>query len=452
MDNTMGFYRRINHRTQAITRVALFLVFVAGPALAVPAEEGPARAGIRGDGTLLVNGKPVFPVGARTEKIADLAEIADVGFNLVMGSGEWGLEHYVEADSHGLFIFAGHYVWAAFRGTQKEVNLRAREETLVKNMLTAAKDQSGRTLPEALNQFDHLPGVIGWKTGDEPEAKLTELVEIGYEVIKSYNPQRVVGPIICDRQWFGNYRNAADVIIVDNYPLRGTYEKKYHTSVNETYQRVKRAVDAMAGKAVWFMPPLYPYSYWSLVPEEEFTLRDLRLVNYAGLIAGAKGIVMYHWGLMDGAWGTDEQGNKQQIAVDAATAKQRLDIVRSLVAELHALGPMICDGRPNDEPDIRWIGPGANGPGPQLTRVIEYEGRQYLLVMNLLDQPLTGMVFGPDPAHNWRAYDAEVFLGTEDLSVETERPGQPVITVGPRGSGVFVLSRRSIIPEQASRK
>ena len=444
----MSFCHRTRRQASVTAGAVLWLAAVAGSVVSAPAE-GPARAGIRGDGTLLVNGKPVFPVGARTEAVSDLAEIADTGFNLAMGSGEWGAEHYAEADRHGLLIFAGHYVWASFRGTQEAVNLRAREDALVKSLLTAAKDQSGRTLPEALTQFDHLPGVIGWKTGDEPEAKLTELVEIGYEAIKSYNPQRVVGPIICDRQWFGNYRNAADVIIVDNYPLRGTYEKKYHTSINETYRRVKRAVDTMAGKAVWFMPPLYPYSYWSLVPEEEFTLRDLRLVNYAGLIAGAKGIVMFHWGLMDGAWGAGEEGGKLRIAIDEATAKQRLGIVRSLVRELHALGPVICDGRPNDEPDIRWTGPGVNGPGPQLTRVIEYEGRQYLLVMNLLDVPLEGMVFGPDPAHNWRAYDAEVFLGREDLAVTAERPGQPVITVAPRGSGVFVLNRRSIIPAQS---
>ena len=230
--------------------------------------------------------------------------------------------------------------------------------------------------------------------------------------------------------------------------MRGSYPKKDRTSLNETHTRIRLAVDAMPGKAVWYMPQMYPYSYWSLRPEEEYTLADMRLASYAGLIAGAKGMVFYHWGLLDKAWGTDEKGSKQKLTVDDAIVAQRLRILSALVKELHAVGSIICDGRVNEEPDIRWVEPGLNGPGPQLTRCIEYDGRQYLLVMNLLDVAIEGLVFGPDPAHNYRAYDVEVFLGTDSLSVKTERPGEPRIIVGPRGAGVFALSRRSIIPKE----
>jgi len=76
-----------------------------------------------------------------------------------------------------------------------------------------------------------------------------------------------VAPISCDRQWFHCFRNAADVLIVDNYPLRGTYAKKARTSINETHACTVRAVQAMSNRAVWYMPPMYPGSDWSLKPD-----------------------------------------------------------------------------------------------------------------------------------------------------------------------------------------
>ncbi len=402
------------------------------------------RTSIRSDGTLLVDNKPVFPIGARTEKMQDIEEIAKCGFNLVLGSGEWTAEHYKQANKYNLLIMAGHYAWAHFMGTRKQINLRARGDAVIKNVLKYATDQNNRTIAQALKQFDSLPGVIGWKIGDEPEAKLTEITEAGYEIIKSYNPARIVGPIICDRQWFCSFRNAADVIMVDNYPIRGSYKKKYLSSINETYKRIRRAVEAMKGKAVWYVSPLYPPSYWSLVPAEEFSITDMRLVNYAGIIAGAKGIIMYHWGLLDKAWTKDKSGRKM-IYVDKDKVRKRKQDITLMVQELKKLAPIICDGRVNDEPDIRWISPGRNGSGPQIMRILDYYGKQYVIIINLLDVPLVGKVFGPDPAHNFRAYDASVFIGEKSLSVKSDRPGEPMITVGPRGAGVFVLTRRSII-------
>lgn len=420
-------------------------VMLLGRPVAGSAAAEVTRAAIRGDGTLLVNGAPVFPVGVRTEKAEDLAQIAECGFNLVLGSGEWGDEHYAEARKHGLLIMAGHYVWATFRGTDTNINLGVRGDAVVRNLLAHAKDQRGRTIQEALVAFDHLPGVIGWSTGDEPEAKLIELVEAGYEVIKSFNPRHIVAPIVCDRQWNAHFRNASDVLLFDNYPLRGTYDKKYLTSINETNRRLRRAVVAMQGKSVWYLAPMYPGSYWSQIPEEGITLGDQRLAVYAGLIAGVKGVIFYHWGLLDLTWTAGEDGKRTKLGVAAETVEQRLDIMRSLAAELHTLGSIICDGRPNDEPDIRWVAPGRNGPGPQFTRAIEYDGKQYVLLLNLLDVPIEAVVFGPDPAHNFRAYDAQVFLGGHDLSTSVEERGEPRIRVGPRGAGVIALSRRPII-------
>ena len=403
------------------------------------------KANIRGDGTLLVNSKPVFPIGIRTEKAADLKPIAEAGFNMVMGSGEWDTGHYKEANENKLLVLAGHYVWATFTGTQPAINLKTRGNAVVKNLLENAKDQKKRKLAEALKKFDHLPGVIGWQIGYEPEAKLTEIVEAGYEIIKSYNPNHVIGPITCNRQWVGNFRNACDVLLVDNYPLRGNYKKKWATSINETHKRVKCAVEAMKDKAVWYMPPVYPTSYWANVAGNELTLAEMKLPVYAGLIAGAKGLIFFHWGFLDKDFIKDESGKRKIVTVSKDVYNKRLEIMKSLATELNKLSPILCNGRPNDDLDIRWINPGKYGPGPQLTRAIEYDGKQYLFVMNLLNVPIEAKVFGPDAAHNFRAYSAEVFVGKDALSTRTERPGEPTIKIAPLGTGVFVLTRRSLI-------
>jgi hypothetical protein len=130
------------------------------------------RAAIRADGTLLVNDKPVFPIGMRTEMLESIKTIAEGGFNLVLGSGEWGPDHYRAAAENKLLILGGFYEWASFasfRGNHG-LDLRPSEEEGLKTVLRQARDQKRHTIPEALSSFDGLPNVIGWNINEEPEA------------------------------------------------------------------------------------------------------------------------------------------------------------------------------------------------------------------------------------------------------------------------------------------
>ena len=426
---------------QPAVPVALQPAPVVAPAKPLPA--GFTSATIRGDGTLLINGKPVFPIAARSEKLHEIEEVAAAGFNMILGSGEWGIEHYNRAREKGLLIFAGHHCWMSFRGVPKEFNVTGREETLLKTVIMNARDQSKRTIHETLQQFDHLPGVMGWCISDEPEAKLSEIAEAGYEIFKSNTPGHVVAQISCDPHWFKNFRHAADVLMVDDYAFQGTPRNRpYRRGILETYSRVKQAVDDMGGKPVWLMPGLYDPSYWSWKPEESLTLRDMRLANYAGLIAGAKGIVMYHWGNLRNEYSEGEDGKRKTIQKSDEQFAAKVKMIATSVAELHQLGPIIINGRPAEDIWVHWVAPGRNGPGPQVFRVMDYEGKRYLMVVNFLDVAIKGQAYGINMSVNRRAYETEVWLGGEDLSVVPERrPGENTFTVGPRGAGVFVLTR-----------
>jgi Beta-galactosidase len=411
------------------------------------------RAAIRGDGTLLVDGKPVFPVGVRSEKLHEIDPIAKCGFNLILGSGEWTPAHYAAARKRNLLIMGGHHVWATFRGAKKGIDLTAlEEEGGVEALMKKARDQSNRTIPEVLKTFDHLPGVIGWKIADEPRGSLSQIVGHGYEIIKSHSPNHLVAVMTDKQDWAASFRHSSDLLLLDLFAIRGKdYPHKQAASISDIITRMKTCAKAMEEKTFWYMPQLYPPSAWRpFNTSEELSLGDMRLQVYAGLIAGAKGIVFYHWGVMDKAK-KRENGNTSWIKVSDAILERRTTIVKSAVAELHKLGPILCNGRPNTDPYVRWFAPGKNGPGPQYIRAIEYEGQQYLFVMNLLDQPISAKVYGRNFDSNAYAYDAAVFAGKGNLSttLEKSRPrgkkGAPILTVGPRGAGVFVLTRRSLI-------
>ena len=222
-----------------------------------------------------------------------------------------------------------------------------------KTPLRQARDQKRHTISEALSAFDGLPNVIGWNINEEPEAKLSEAVEYGYEIFKSYNPRHLVASLSCDPRWFHHWKNTADVLIVDNYPFRGQSPNKRSLNVFaasagraaglkagrlaglcgkntlETYEQVRDAAEAMRGKAVWLMPQLLTPSQWSRHPEDDISLGDMRLQNYCGLIAGAKGIIMYHWHSLPIAY----QGSRK-IPVGQETFQRRWSSVKAVVAEM----------------------------------------------------------------------------------------------------------------------
>ncbi|HJN18539.1 MAG TPA: hypothetical protein QGH10_23765 [Armatimonadota bacterium] len=429
-------------RRGSIYRVAaLLLAATALPRL--DAEEVATTAAVRADGTLLVDGRPVFPVGMHTEDATSMAPLAEAGFNFVSGTGEWNDEHYAAARDQNLIILGGHYVWATFATFRGEggIDLRPSEEAGLQNVLAHGRDWGWRMPLDTLATHDPLPGVIGWRTNEEPEARLAESIEYAYEIFKSHSPSHIVATLSCDPRWFHMFRNTADVLIVDNYPFRaGTGAKR---SLLETYDWIRRGVEAMDGKAVWLMPQLMPPSYWSRKPTDELSLADMRLQNYAGLIAGAKGVIMYNYSAFTHVYERDADGERTSRPAGEEVMRRRWEAVTSLAAELNELGPIICDARPTRELDIRWLAPGGVGPGPQMTRELDHYGKKYVLVASGLDVPIEGKIYGINGG-NRRAYDASVFLGEGDLSVTTETPGEPAITVGPRGAGVFLLTRRPV--------
>lgn len=387
----------------------------------------PAKASLRDDGTLLLNGTPTFPIGIRIEGEGhEHAAIAEAGFNVLLTSGEVGPPFYESAGRHGLHVIAGHYAWATFNAMKREdVNLHA-------SALTQAfqvRNVGGRTPLEALETAGAQPCVFAWNTCEEPHARSVEVLAVLNELIKSHKPHHLVVGLSDDGPSSHIFQNAADVVMVDCYPYRGAASLPSMQIVDRVTQ-----VRARSGKPVWFMPQLYPPSFFSKDPADDLTLGILREACYLGLAAGAKGIVMYSYYALG--------------PLEEDPGRARWDVVRAVVRELRGLIPILLDGRTR-KLSLHWLDEsGASTAAPPF-RLLDHYGRLYLVVANPSGQPLRAPVTTGFIRQRGFAFDARVYAGGDGLGVEsgvTDGQEHPVLTLQPRACGVFELTRRPLLP------
>lgn len=397
-----------------------------------------ASASLRADGTLLINGQAVFPIGIRIEgEGKEFARLADLGFNTLLGSGAVGQEYYGRAAQHGLWVIGGHYDWAHFeslsKGNKHGVDFYAGDVKGLEKAFTYG-NQSGLGPLEVIERFDNYPTVFAWNTCEEPTAKYVEPLEKMYEVFKANSPDHLVITLLTHPDWYHTFKNAGDVTIVDVYPYRGEGSLPAILS----YEYVRRAVEE-TDKPVWLMPQLYHGFYFSKNPDDELTLQQMRQANYLGLIGGAKGIILYSYYAYEAVAGGDQRPREALLA-------ERWDRVGEAVSELRQLSPLICDGRPIVLP-IRWLSEDGTDAGLAPTLALEYYGDLYVLVANVSDQPITGAIRGLNRA-NPNAFELSVFAGENDLQlVQSTGPDDPAtVTVTPQGQGVVLLRRRTLRP------
>ncbi len=426
-----------------LQKMMMLLALLSG--MALYAEQ----ATIRGDGTMLIEGKPIFPVGLRTEKLDYVKDALECGFNMIMGSGEWELPQYEYAASKDVWIIGGD-CYVHFAGIKEGINPKAREDAVIRNAYKNIRDQHKRTIRQALETFGNQPKVIGWVIGDEPEAKSTEVAEAIYEIVKGYMPEKLVFNISCDVRWVPCLLNTADVMIYDRYLLRGTPlspDKTFNISKNTLTDQLDHTVNIWKDKSCWYMPQLYHPSYFSMKPEELLTLQDLRVQCYLALQCGVKGLIFYTWEELPLTWTKGEDGKRKKQFLPKEKYAEMMSMMKELVAELKSLSPVLCDGRPSREVFVNWLKPGVAGPGSQRIRVLEYYGKQYLIVHNPLDEPMEGVCLGPDLHHaNYaNTYEGKVITGKNDITLSKHPKGMVQFKIVPNGCGVIELSRTNLM-------
>lgn len=417
----------------------LTLSLVAASVVSAGADP-PNRSFIRGDGTLLIDGKPIFPIGIYTATLhgENTAHMAEIGFNMVTTGGDAHDDYFQAAADAGLYILAPHYIWATFRANNPDVDLNKHEDAGFA-LAYGYKNQSNRTIIESLERWDDLPNVIGWALSEEPKASYVEPLEFMHELVKSRSPGHITTMISAEKVWYQHFKNATDVLIVDIYPYR--LGDRVQPEIF-TYESVKHAVKVMDGKPVWLMSQGgCMWKTWDDVPP--MTQANYRNQAYLGLIAGAKGYIMF-------SHPTVSHFEK----LDEATTAMQWEKIEVVVSELKKLSPILCDGRVSDEVRLVMKNPGGKGV-PPLSRVLSYDGRFYLLVANIGTESIRMQVLGTNYGHP-NAFTAAKYTGSGGLRVlggvtgeamqtvnDTNRKMElPVIVIEPDSSGVFELTRR----------
>lgn len=420
-------------------QIALFCIVVAGASTLATAEAGArARASIRADGTLMINGKSVLPIGIRIEgEGEEFAKLADVGFNTLLGSGAVGHEYYEAAARYGLWVIGGHYDWAHFeslsRGNEHGVDFYAGDIAGLTKAFGYG-NQSGQTPLEVIDTFDHYPTVFAWNTCEEPTAKYVEPLEQMYAIFKANSPDHLVVTLLTHPDWYHTFKNAGDVTIVDVYPYRGAGSLPAILS----YQYVRRAIEE-TGKPVWLMPQLYHGFYFSKNPADELTLQQIRQASYLGLIGGAKGVIFYSYYAYEAIASGDTRDK-------SAVLQERWTNLKVAVTELRHLSPLVCDGRPV-ELHIPWKTQDGVDAGLNPVRTFEYYGDYYVMVANVTSRPINGTIETLERADP-NGFELSIFAGGSDLQVaQAQGPDNPaVVTVQPNGAGVVKLERRPLRP------
>lgn len=231
-----------------------------------PLSQKPAQ--LTADGTLLLGGRPFFPIGIYqvNHTDAEYALLAENGFNAVQGNFATEVERFLQT----LDLAQRHHLAVA-------VPLHA--ENLVKENLD-------KSLAKIRAAADH-PAVLSWKICDEPDsdtfARLRSEVPPAYRAIKDLNPGQPVQLTLCKDATLGKWTRFCDLVEIDRYPVPG----KPLTQVFDFCKRTHRAMEP------WQNLTCVVQCGWTRDLKTQPTFAQARSMVYLALIGGAKGIFWY---------------------------------------------------------------------------------------------------------------------------------------------------------------
>ncbi len=292
-------------------------------------------------GTILVDGKPFFPIGLYHVSASHYPMLAEAGFNCVQGIGPGNLERFGETLDA-----------CAANGLMMDVPLYA-------NGQVAANLADSLAGIEAY--ADH-PAVLCWKIIDEPDIRpeITDETPEVYAALKAADPAHPIELTLCQPPGFGYWANFCDMMQVDPYPI----PRQPLTMVSDWVDT------AMAGLEPWQHLTAVLQSGWIPEPMNQPTPEQARSMVYLSLIHGAKGIFWYSF--RDPGWRLEKT--------------PLWDAFPAINAELMELSMPVMVGEADEEVSVE-------SPEDVVHwRAWEYEGKTWLLLTNPGEEPVTATV------------------------------------------------------------
>jgi|GEM_PF-6120602 len=218
---------------------------------------------IDGNGNVIVNGKPFFPVGMYAIPKEDLKLAKEFGFNTVGLYETPSLLYIKEAEKYGLKV--------------------------IFNLFEMLKDSE-------INQIRESPAFLGYYIFEEKPPTIADHFEEIRRRINQVDPYHLV--IGCHYWFFKQYKNASEVIMIDHYP----FGQPSYGGLARTIEKLRLARE-IKGKegSIWLVPQAFPWSVYGRKTFEEApypSFDELRAQTWLGIVEGAKGIIYYTYRLL----------------------------------------------------------------------------------------------------------------------------------------------------------
>ncbi len=255
----------------------------------------PAQTIIDEDNTLLVGGKPFFPLGLYHVDPTNYAEVAALGMNTV--------QYWTWHDRRGLDLAAAHELKAVFELNHKSAQI--------------ARD--------AVAKFASHPALLMWYGLDEPAEGSYSMAGALRDAYHTSDGQHPVYSVSCRPDIFAEQAELADVFAHDPYG-----------KPQQVAEWMTRAVAAVQGRKPVFC-------VLGCFGQERAD--ELRSAAYLALAHDARGILWYPWHQMGGG----------PLGVGLKNSPTQQAVIQQLCAEIAALTPALtatvrhpfvaCDGR-----------------------------------------------------------------------------------------------------------
>ena len=327
-------------------------------------------------GTILVGGKPFFPIGLYHVGPSDYAAVAAHGFNAVQG--------LPTLDPR---VFNETLNTARTAGLMCDVPLYANGQVL-------------STMPISLQKLrgagSHV-SVLDWKIIDEPDLRpdVIDQVPSAYETLKKADPRHPLLLTIASPQSYDYWASFCDILQVDPYPI----PTRPLTMVSDYAAKAKAALKP------WQNLTVVLQCGWIGEPMNQPTFDQARCMVYLALINGAKGLFWYS--LHDPGWDLAKTPLWTRF-------KELNDETREL-SEPVMLGTAV---------EVKGIA------APLQGKCLEHGGKHYLLLANPGKDPVAAAVEVPfDVKQATARSKAEVKVEGRTLKLTIPGTGAEIVTV-----------------------
>ena len=152
---------------------------------------------------------------------------------------------------------------------------------------TESEEKRFQSLREEIMRVKDHPALLSYYIADEPDGQgiSPETLQRSYDLIREIDPYHPISVVIISSLPAKRYANTYDIIMADPYPVPNAPAKEAPRMIQDIYQQMKYE------KSVWLVPQVFGGG--EIWPRES-TAREVRIMCYGSILAGARGIQGFH--------------------------------------------------------------------------------------------------------------------------------------------------------------